>query len=212
MYFFHVEPEAGGGCCVRVLLQDPSEGWGEKGKGALGSVKPATSWVWGRGWINSASHTRFWDIPAGRCSKPRPTGALIPDFIPRLWGISALFLHTIGFNHVISPGAWKKSPSLPICSGCREGSGCSGRAQDAPGGLRDAPGAPGVQSCRPGSAPCSPATSNFCFPSLLHLPAPGEPGISDKTRPWVQNSHSSRSFPLNKARQVFLVQVRKAEL
>lgn len=183
MYFFHVEPEAGGGCCVRVLLQDPSEGWGEKGKGALGSVKPATSWVWGRGWINSASHTRFWDIPAGRCSKPRPTGALIPDFIPRLWGISALFLHTIGFNHVISPGAWKKSPSLPICSGCREGSGCSGRAPGCPGSTGSAELPAGIGSLL------------SCHLQFL-LPIAAASASTGRTRHFRQNPALGSKFPL----------------
>lgn len=125
----------------------------------------------------------------GRCSKNPIAGGFIPNFISHPWGISALFLQMIYFNHFISPGPHsllEKKPSPPIWFGLgvRLPSALRGG-----GGLRVQPHLerrePGVAggglapaARTPRRAPSAPvqqaAASNICFQSLPHLTRAGK--------------------------------------
>lgn len=83
--------EAGGVCCARVplLQQDPSEGWGGRGKAALGSVKAAAAGAQeGKGLTLlpgcTASQTGFWASLRGDAAPPR--WSLSPKLYPPTLG------------------------------------------------------------------------------------------------------------------------------
>lgn len=129
-----------------------------------------------------------------------------PRLNPKFYPPSLGHLCSRCFNHFISPGPWKKPPSLPICFGL---------GSRLPGGLRDGPGSAGSPELPAGIGP-SAAPSHTCFPSLLHLPSAGKSRDFGQNPPCACSGTARLKTPTPAgfslyltASQVFLVQLRK---